>query len=136
MNREIPGILLNFTQPIIDTVTETVTGSSADLAVVIRGPDLGELRQLADKTLAMVRTIHGSADASIEQEEDQPGLRILVDRSRIARYGLNVDDLTRVIESALGGAAIGRYSRGTGDLTLRYDMRRSGAAILERSRNF
>src|SRR5262249_25574819 len=107
LNREIPGIFLNFTQPIIDTVTETVTGSSADLAVIIRGPDLGELRRLADKTLAMVRTLNGSADTSIEQEEDQPGLRILVDRSRIARYGLNVDDLTRVIESALGGAAIG-----------------------------
>jgi cobalt-zinc-cadmium resistance protein CzcA len=107
LNREIPGILLNFTQPIIDTVTESVTGSSADLAVIIRGPDLGELRQLADKTLAMVRTVQGAADTSIEQEEDQPGLRISVDRSLIARYGLNVDELTRVIESALGGAAIG-----------------------------
>jgi len=107
LNREIPGILLNFTQPIIDTVTESVTGSSADLAVIIRGPDLGELRQLADKTLAMVRAVQGAADTSIEQEEDQPGLRISVDRSRIARYGLNVDDLSRVIESALGGAAIG-----------------------------
>jgi cobalt-zinc-cadmium resistance protein CzcA len=122
LNREIPGILLNFTQPIIDTVTETVTGSSADLAVIIRGPDLGELRQLADKTLAMVRTIHGSADTSIEQEEDQPGLRILVDRSRIARYGLNVDDLTRVIESALGGAAIGSVFEGDRrfDIAVRY----------------
>jgi heavy metal efflux system protein len=107
LNREIPGIFLNFTQPIIDTVTESVTGSSADLAVIIRGPDLQELRQLADKTLAMVRTVQGAADTSIEQEEDQPGLRISVDRSRIARYGLNVDDVTRVIESALGGAAIG-----------------------------
>jgi heavy metal efflux system protein len=107
LNHEIPGILLNFTQPIIDTVTESVTGSSADLAVIIRGPDLGELRQLADKTLAMVRTVQGAADTSIEQEEDQPGLRISVDRSLIARYGLNVDELTRVIESALGGAAIG-----------------------------
>ena len=55
----------------------------------------------------MVRTVQGAADTSIEQEEDQPGLRISVDRSRIARYGLNVNDHTRVIESALGGAAIG-----------------------------
>jgi cobalt-zinc-cadmium resistance protein CzcA len=107
LNREIPGIVLNFTQPIIDTVTESVTGSSADLAVIIRGPDLKELRSLAEKTLAMVRSVRGAADTSIEQEEDQPGLRISVDRSTTARYGLNIDDLTHVIESALGGAAIG-----------------------------
>jgi heavy metal efflux system protein len=107
LNREIPGITLNFTQPIIDTVTESVTGSSADLAVIIRGPDLTELRRLADQTLNMIRTIPGSADTSIEQEGDQPGLRIQVDRSKIARYSLNVDDLAAIIESAVGGAAVG-----------------------------
>ncbi|MFN8007411.1 MAG: CusA/CzcA family heavy metal efflux RND transporter [Terriglobia bacterium] len=107
LNREIPGVFLNFTQPIIDTVTESVTGSSADLAVIIVGPDLGELRRMTDETLAMIRTIPGAADVSIEQEADQPGLRILMDRSRLARYELNVEDLSRIIESALGGAAIG-----------------------------
>ena len=107
LNREIPGIQLNFTQPIIDTVTEAVTGSSADLAVIIRGADLPELRRLAERTLTMIRTIPGAADSSIEQEADQPGLRIQIDRGRTARYGLNVDDLAHVVESALGGAAIG-----------------------------
>lgn len=107
LNREIPGIQLNFTQPIIDTVTESVTGSSADLAVIVRGSDLVELRKLAEQTLDVIRKVPGAADSSIEQESDQPGLRIQIDRARISRYGLNVDDLARVIESALGGAAIG-----------------------------
>src|SRR5262249_31057557 len=74
LNRDIPGIILNFTQPIIDTVTESVTGSSADLAVIIGGPDLTELRRLATATLSMIHKVPGSADASIEQEADQPGL--------------------------------------------------------------
>lgn len=107
LNREIPGIVLNFTQPIIDTATEMITGSSADLAVIISGPDLGELRRLAEKTLAMVRTVDGSADTSIEQEADQPSLGIQLDRAQLARYGLNVEDLSRIIESAIGGGAIG-----------------------------
>jgi cobalt-zinc-cadmium resistance protein CzcA len=47
LNRDIPGIILNFTRPIIDTVTESVTGSSSDLAVIISGPDLTELQRLA-----------------------------------------------------------------------------------------
>ncbi len=122
LNREIPGIQLNFTQPIIDTVTEAVTGSSADLAVIVRGRDLTELRKLAEQTLAMIRTLPGSADSSIEQEADQPGLRIQIDRARTARYGLNVDDLARVIESALGGAAIGSVFEGDRrfDIAVRY----------------
>ena len=122
LNQEIPGILLNFTQPIIDTVTESVTGSSADLAVIVRGPDLAELRRLADQTLSMIRAVPGAADSSIEQETDQPGLRIQVDRPCIARYGLNVDDVNHMIESAVGGAAIGTVFEGDRrfDITVRY----------------
>src|SRR5438876_4773714 len=122
LNQEIPGILLNFPQPIIDTVTESVTGSSADLAVIVRGPDLAELRRLADQTLSMIRAVPGAADSSIEQEIDQPGLRIQVDRSCIARYGLNVDDLNHMIESAVGGAAIGTVFEDDRrfDITVRY----------------
>jgi cobalt-zinc-cadmium resistance protein CzcA len=122
LNRDIPGIILNFTQPIIDTVTESVTGSSADLAVIIGGPDLTELRRLATLTLAMIQKVPGAADASIEQEADQPGLRIQIDRARIARYGLNVDDIAGMIESALGGAAVGTVFEGDRrfDLAIRY----------------
>jgi len=122
LNQEIPGILLNFTQPIIDTVTESVTGSSADLAVIVRGPDLAELRRLADQTLRMIRAVPGAADSSIEQETDQPGLRIQVDRPCIARYGLNVEDVNHMIESAVGGAAIGTVFEDDRrfDITVRY----------------
>ena len=122
LNRDIPGIILNFTQPIIDTVTESVTGSSADLAVIIGGPDLTELRRLATTTLSLIQKVPGAADVSIEQEADQPGLRIQIDRARIARYGLNVDDIATMIESALGGAAVGTVFEGDRrfDLAVRY----------------
>jgi heavy metal efflux system protein len=122
LNRDIPGIILNFTQPIIDSVTESVTGSSADLAVIIGGPDLTELRRLAIATLSIIQNVPGEADASIEQEADQPGLRIQIERARIARYGLNVDDIATMIESALGGAAVGTVFEGDRrfDLAVRF----------------
>jgi cobalt-zinc-cadmium resistance protein CzcA len=107
LNREIPGATLNFTQPIIDTVTETITGSSADLAVIISGPDLDELRRVADASLKTIREVNGSTDVSIEQEADQPGLRIDVDRGKIARFGLNIEDVNSIIESAVGGVPVG-----------------------------
>ena len=103
LNQQIPGVALNFTQPIIDTVTETITGSSADLAVIIRGPDLQQLRSLANSSLGVIRGITGATDVSIEQEADQPGLRIDVDRSKIARFGLNIEDINSIVESAIGG---------------------------------
>jgi cobalt-zinc-cadmium resistance protein CzcA len=103
---EIPGMALNFTQPIIDTSTEIATGSSADLAVIISGPDRAQLRELAGRTLGVLRTIRGAADTSIEQEEDQAQLRIVMNRFQIARYGINVGDVQDVIDLAIGGSPI------------------------------
>jgi cobalt-zinc-cadmium resistance protein CzcA len=102
----IPGASFNFTQPIIDTSTEIATGSSADLAVIVSGPDLRQLRALATQTLAALRPIRGAADTSIEQEADQAQLRIAVTRYQVARYGINVSDVQDVIDLALGGSPI------------------------------
>jgi cobalt-zinc-cadmium resistance protein CzcA len=106
LRSEIPGVALNFTQPIIDTSTEIATGSSADLAVIISGPDRQQLRTLAQNALGMLSTIRGAADTSIEQEEDQAQLRIAMNRFQIARYGINVSDVQDVIDLAIGGSPI------------------------------
>jgi cobalt-zinc-cadmium resistance protein CzcA len=104
----IPGATLNFTQPIIDTSTEMATGSSADLAVIINGSDLKKLRELARRTLAMLRQTPGAADTSIEQEDEQGQLSIRVNRDEVARYGINVSEVQDVIELAIGGRAVRR----------------------------
>jgi heavy metal efflux system protein len=122
LNSHIPGASFNITQPIIDTSTEIATGSSADLAVIITGPNLTVLRDLATKALEVVKRVDGAADTSIEQEADQPQLRIAVDRGELARYGLNISDVQDVIELALGGRAVGAVFEGERrfDLTVRY----------------
>ena len=133
LNTHIPGASFNITQPIIDTSTEIATGSSADLAVIISGPDLSVLRRLAAETLEIVKKVDGAADTSIEQEADQPQLRLDVDRGELARYGLNITDVQDVIELALGGRAVGAVFEGERrfDLTVRYiaDARADRAAI-------
>jgi cobalt-zinc-cadmium resistance protein CzcA len=119
---QIPGADFNFTQPIIDMVTESVTGSSADLAVIVSGPDLGRLRELGGRTLTLVRGIRGSADTAIEQEADQPQMRIEIDRAALARYALNVADVQELIELAIGGKAVSTKFEGERkfDITVRY----------------
>jgi cobalt-zinc-cadmium resistance protein CzcA len=122
LNERIPGAAFSFTQPIVDNVTESVTGSAADLAVIIRGADLAMLREHAQKILTLIRAVPGAADSAIEQEADQAQLRILVDRQAIARYGINVRDVQDVIEMAIGGREAGTMFEGERrfDITVRY----------------
>jgi cobalt-zinc-cadmium resistance protein CzcA len=118
----IPGGFFSFTQPIIDNVTEAVTGSPADLAVIITGSDLPTLRRLGTQTLEVLRQVPGAADTGIEQEEDQAQLRIRLDRQSLARYGINVRDVQDVIELAIGGRSVSTFFEGERrfDITVRY----------------
>jgi heavy metal efflux system protein len=112
LRAEIPGANFSLTQPIIDNVTEAVTGSPADLAVIISGSDLKRLRTLADETLVVLKQIPGAADTFLEQEAEQAQLRIQIDRKNVARYGINVRDVEDVIEMAIGGKAISTVFEG------------------------
>ena len=122
LQAEIPGTFFSFTQPIIDNVTEAVTGSPADLAVIFSGPDLGVLRNLAKQGLEVVRQVPGAADTAVEQEADQAQLRLAVNRAEVARYGINVKDVQDVIEMAIGGRAVSTMFEGERrfDVTVRY----------------
>jgi len=133
LRSSIPGGFFSFTQPIIDNVTEAVTGSPADLAVIITGPDLLTLRRIGNETLAVVRQVPGAADTGIEQEEDQAQLRIKIDRQAVARYGINVRDVQDVIELAIGGQRASTFFEGERrfDITVRYvpEARTDASAI-------
>ncbi len=133
LRAQIPGAAFSFTQPIIDNVTESVTGSPADLAVIVSGPDLGELRRLARQTLVILREIRGAADTAIEQEEDQAQLTIHINRNEVARYGINVRDVQDVIELAIGGRAVSTLFEGERrfDITVRFvpEARADASAI-------
>ncbi len=122
LNAEIPGAAFSFTQPIIDNVTEAVTGSAADLAVILSGSDLSQLRRLATRTLELLRRVRGAADTAIEQEPDQAQLALRVNRQEVARYGINVRDVEEVIELAIGGRAVSTLFEGERrfDITVRY----------------
>jgi len=122
LEAEVPGGFFSFTQPIIDNVTEAVTGSPADLAVIVTGPDLKVLRRLADEGLEVIRKVPGAADSGIEQEADQAQLRLAVNRQEVARYGINVRDVQDVIEMAIGGRQVTTMFEGERrfDITVRY----------------
>ena len=103
LRTEFPTTRFNFTQPIIDSVTEDTNGTSANLAVEFTGSDSQVLRQLAQKAVALLRTVPGAADVNVEQEGPQPQLVITPDRARCARYDVPIEDVRQLIDTALGG---------------------------------
>src|SRR5262249_56674816 len=96
----------NFTQPIIDSVTEDTNGTSANLAVEFSGPDSEVLLDLCRRTVDLLRKVPGSVDMNIEQEGPQPQLVIQPDRALCARYNVRIEDVNRLINTALGGEPV------------------------------
>lgn len=133
MPQLIPGATFNITQPIIDTVTEVVTGSSADLAVIFTGPDLKVLRDLAQRALVITRATPGAADSAIEQEAEQPQITVHLDREKMARFGARVRDVQDLIELAIGGRTVSSLFEGERrfDISVRFapEFRADATAI-------
>ncbi|MGH9614880.1 MAG: efflux RND transporter permease subunit, partial [Bryobacteraceae bacterium] len=99
-----PGIIFNYTQPAEDAVDEAETGLKSSLAVKIFGADLNTLEENADQVQRVLATVPGITHVSLVRELGQPSLTIEPDREKMARYGMNVDDINALIETAVGGA--------------------------------
>lgn len=104
---EFPTTRFNFTQPIIDSVTEDTNGTSANLAVEFTGQDSDVLLDLARRTAELLKAIPGAQDVNVEQEGPQPQLRILPDRLLCARYNVRVEDVAKLVNMAIGGEPVG-----------------------------
>jgi heavy metal efflux system protein len=104
---EFPTTRFNFTQPIIDSVTEDTNGTSANLAVEFSGRESDKLLELSRQTVELLRRVPGALDVNIEQEGPQPQLVIQPDRALCSRYDVSVEDVAKLINTAVGGEPIG-----------------------------
>ncbi len=100
---QIPGLTNGWTQPIINRIQMLATGVRTDLGVKIFGPDLNTLAELALQAEEILREIPGAADVYSERVVGGKYLDIKIDREGAARYGVNVEDVQMVIETAIGG---------------------------------
>ncbi len=103
-----PGARFNFTQPIAAAVDELLTGTKAELAIKLFGPDTEVLKSKATEIQRAVAGIAGASDVQMDQVTGTPQLRIRVDREAISRYGVNVNDVQSVIRAAIGGDIAGQ----------------------------
>ncbi len=108
----IPGLPTNFSQVIQDNVEEALSGAKGELVVKVYGPDLNELESKAQQIVEILRGIRGATDVGATPISGQTELDIVVDRARIARYGINVSDVNAVIQSALAGNTVNAFYEG------------------------
>ncbi|MBK7863302.1 MAG: efflux RND transporter permease subunit [Archangiaceae bacterium] len=99
-------------QPIEMRTNELVAGIRSDVGVLIYGTELETLARLGEQVADAVRQVKGATDVRVEQVEGLQYLRITPDRSRLARYGLTVEDVNQVTETLAVGHHVGDVLEG------------------------
>ena len=102
----IPGTSITIGQPIGHRIDHMLSGTRANIAVKIFGPDLYELRQIGAQVRDAMQSVAGVADLQLEQQMDVPQLRIQADRGALARYGMTVGQLAEAIDVAFNGEVV------------------------------
>jgi CzcA family heavy metal efflux pump len=109
---QIPGVNITLGQPISHRIDHMLSGTRANIAVKIFGPDLYRLRTLAEQARQAMQGVSGVVDLSVEQQTEVPVLQVRFDREAIARHALTLREVARTLEAALQGVKVSRVLEG------------------------
>ena len=120
---DVPGVNLEFQQPIQMRFNELISGAKSDISIKIYGDDLALLFEKANQAAALIRPLAGVGDLKVEQIAALPQLRVTYDRQKLAQYGLNVQDLNTLLRASFAGDVAGQVYEGERryDLVVRLD---------------
>ena len=103
----IPGVFFEKNQPIQMRFNELMTGVRQDVAVKIFGENLDTLAVYADQVSKVIQGVNGATPPQVERVSGLPQINVTYDRTRIANYGLNVQDVNDVLSTAFAGKSAG-----------------------------
>ena len=98
-----PGVDVGISQPIRDNVLESISQIKGQVVIKVFGDDTTEILKQVREVKRRISSIPGVADAFIDRDGEVPQVIVAVDREGAARYGINIQDVQDVIETALGG---------------------------------
>ena len=104
---EVDEAEFNFSQPIQLRFNELMTGAKADIAIKLYGEDMDELYAKAKEAAEYVEKVPGASDVIVEQAVGLPQLVVNYDRNKLARYGINIEELNDIIRTAYAGETAG-----------------------------
>jgi cobalt-zinc-cadmium resistance protein CzcA len=104
----IPGVTFSFQQPIQMRFNELSSGVKQDVVLKIFGENLEQLSRYARRAAVLARQVPGAADVYAEEVTGLPQIVVTLDRNRLARFGLNVEDVNHTVQTAFAGQTAGQ----------------------------
>ena len=125
----VSGTNITIGQPLGHRIDHMLSGTRANIAVKIFGSDLYRLRTLAEEVRGQMEGVEGVVDLSVEQQQNVPQIQIRPDRRALARYGMNIGDLSEKVDVAFAGETVSQIIEGDRlfDLMVRYDEEHRGS---------
>ena len=109
---QVPGVSVSIGQPLSHRIEHMLSGTRAQLAISLFGPDLPVLREKAEEIRRVAAGTPGVADLFVEQQTLVPQVQISIDRAAAARYGLRPGDISRTIQTAFNGSVASEVLEG------------------------
>lgn len=109
---QIPGVVNGWTQPIINRINMLSTGIRTDVGVKVFGQNLDSIAAVSERVRRALQATEGITDLYVEPVSGGKYLNVSPRRNDMARFGITVDDINQVVESAIGGATIGNTVEG------------------------
>ena len=127
--RVIPGLEVEFTQPIEMRFNELITGVRSDIAIKIFGTDLSELNRLGVAVKELINDVEGASDVSLEKTVGLPQMNVKFNRRKLAQYGLSIESVNDVIAMGFAGRISGQVFEGEKqfDIAVRFDSDHKGS---------
>lgn len=104
---KIPGVVTSVGQPLEHRIDHMVSGTQADLAIKIFGPDLSTLFRKGTDIKELLRAFPEVVDVNVEQQVETPQLQIRADREKLALYGITMQEFNSFVEAAFPGKKVG-----------------------------
>lgn len=119
----LPGTIVTFGQPISHRIDHMLSGTTANIAVKIFGPELFKLRAIAEDIRSEMSGVEGIADLSVEQQADVAQLRIIPNREELAKYGMPIAKVAEAVEIAMAGKPVSKTLEGDRgfDIVVRFE---------------
>lgn len=122
----VPGVVTSVGQPLEHRIDHMVSGTQADLAIKIFGPDLNRLFTTGNIIKALLGEFPNVVDVNVEQQVETPQLQIRADREKLALHGISMEEFNAFVEASFPGKKLGEI----------YEQERSFDLILRLNRDY
>lgn len=103
----VPGVVTSVGQPLEHRIDHMVSGTQADLAIKIFGPDLSTLFRKGTEIKELLKVFPEVVDVNVEQQVETPQLQIRADREKLALYGITMEEFNSFVEASFPGKKVG-----------------------------